>query len=43
MRGSMAIEFSQRAEPGQMAIYIDGVPSFNKAGVAYFPALKADV
>ncbi|MDJ0878461.1 MAG: hypothetical protein QNI86_07595 [Halieaceae bacterium] len=42
MRGSMAIEFSQRAEPGQMAIYIDGVPSFNKAGVAFFPSLKVE-
>lgn len=42
MRGSMAIEFSQRAEPGEISIYIDGVPSFNEAGVAYFPATRAD-
>ncbi len=42
MRGSVSIEFTQRAEPGQMDIYIEGAPSFNPAGVAYFPALDAD-
>ncbi len=43
MRGSVSIEFTQRAEPGQMDIYIEGAPRFSDAGVAYFPAVDAGV
>lgn len=43
MRGKVSIELSQRIEPGQMDIYIEGSPSFNDSGVAYFPTLDADV
>lgn len=43
MRGSVSIEFSQRAAPGQMDLYIEGAPRFNDAGVAYFPAVDVDV
>ena len=43
VRGSISIQFSERALPEQLDIFVESAPSFSDAGVAYFSAADVDV